>query len=342
MIRKAATTGLSLVTRPTNLIWGLAAGSLLWSYWPTLGEMAHAWSHNPHYSHGFLVPVFALALLGLRWKQFRDVPFRPSWWGVPVLLAGVALRLAGTYYYYTWFEVLSLLPCLLGLVLLGGGRPALAWSWPALAFLAFMMPLPYRLETALAPPLRRAATLASTYVLQTLGFPALAEGNTILINDVKIGVVEACSGLSMLVVFFALATGVAFVIRRPAWERVLVVLSAVPVALLANVARITVTAGLHDLVGGAEADQFFHDGAGWFMMPLAVAALWAELRLVAWLFAAPPAGNSRPLAPVRTKAPAAPRARRRAASSPLARSASEGCPRWRFGLTGSRGPTNHD
>jgi exosortase len=296
MIDKVIATGRSAILRPGVLLAGLATGSLVWCYWPTLEGLVHAWAHNPHYSHGFLVPVFALALLVLRAKQLRTAPFRPSLWGVPFLLAGVAVRLAGTYFYYPWFDTVSLLPCLLGLLLLCGGGPALRWSWPALVFLVFMMPLPYRLEVALAQPLRRAATLASTYLLQTLSFPALAEGNTILINDVKIGVVEACSGLSMLVVFFALSTGLVFVIRRPLWERVLLVLSAVPIALLANIARITVTAALHDLVGSEEANRFFHDGAGWFMMPLAVALLWGEFLLLGWLFTGPPATRPGPLA----------------------------------------------
>ena len=61
-------------------------------------------------------------------------------------------------------------------------------------------------------------TTASTFALQTLGLPAVAEGNVILLNDVRLGVVEACSGLRMLVIFFALSTAVALLMRRPLWE----------------------------------------------------------------------------------------------------------------------------
>jgi exosortase len=288
----------SPVLRPTALLAGLAACCLLWAYWPTLAELGETWSRDPHYSHGFLVPVFAVALLGLRARQLQGNRLRPSLWGIPLLAAGVAVRLTGAYYYYPWLDPASLLASLAGLVLLAGGWPALRWSWPALAFLVFMLPLPYQLKIALAMPLRRAATLASTYVLQTLGLPALAEGNTILIHDVQIGVVEACSGLSMLVVFFALATGLAFVIRRPLWEKGLLVASAVPVALAANIIRITVTALLYDWVGGEEARAFFHDWAGWLMMPLAIALLWGELRLLAWLLSGQPSRRwRRSLAP---------------------------------------------
>jgi len=83
----------------------------------------------------------------------------------------------------------------------------------------------------------------------------------------------------MLVTFFALATGMAMVLERPLHEKILLVVSAAPVALLANVARITVTGLLSETVSLEAADTFFHDLAGWFMMPLALGLLWLELLL---------------------------------------------------------------
>jgi exosortase len=169
-----------------------------------------------------------------------------------------------------------------GVVLLGGG-PAWRWSWPALGFLLFMLPLPFQLEAALSHPLQRLATAASTYGLQTLGLPALAQGNIIIIDDLKIGVLEACNGLSMLLTFFALSTAMALVIRRPLATKIVLVWSAVPIALVLNVARITVTGVLHRTVGSAIANAVFHDLAGWLMMPLALGFLWLELLLLARL-----------------------------------------------------------
>ena len=84
----------------------------------------------------------------------------------------------------------------------------LEWAWPSIVFLAFMIPLPWRVENALGPPLQSIATTVSTYLLQTLGFMAFAEGNVIQLNEARIGVVEACSGLSMLITFVALSTAV--------------------------------------------------------------------------------------------------------------------------------------
>src|SRR5262249_49603593 len=159
----------------------------------------------------------------------------PSWWGLPLLAIGIGIRLFGTHYYYVWLDPISLVPCLAGACLMMGGWPVWRWAWPSIGFLVFMIPLPFRIATAMSCPLQSLATVTSTFALQTLGFPALAEGTTILLDDKQIGIVEACSGLRMLVVFFALSTGVALVIRRRLWEKVLILLSAIPIAIIANV-----------------------------------------------------------------------------------------------------------
>jgi exosortase len=175
---------------------------------------------------------------------------------------------------------MALLPYLCGLTLLVGGLTWLGWAWPSIAFLAFMVPLPWRIETALGPPLQFLATTASTYVLQTVGLMAFAEGNVIQLNDHKIGVVEACNGLSMLMTFVALSTAAALVVKRPLLDRLMLVASSVPVALLANIARITLTGVLHETVGGRVSSTFYHDLAGWVMMPLALAMYWLEIAVV--------------------------------------------------------------
>ena len=265
-----------------------------WAYWPILCDLVERWRIDPRYSHGFLVPAFAAVLLWQRRRQLEEAR-SPSWWGVPSLVTAAALYLAGAYFYFEWFSYVSLLPALAGLALLSGGRPVLQWAWPGLAFLVFMLPLPFRLEVALAGPLQRLATVASTYALQILGMPALAEGNVILLEDVRIGVVEACSGLSMLLVFFALSTAVALLSPRPLWERGIVVASAAPIAVMANVLRITATGVLHLSVGRRWADLVFHDLSGWLMMPVALGLLYAELWVLSRLFVEPVASRPVPV-----------------------------------------------
>ncbi len=285
----------SSLPRALLLTLPVMAAALLWAYWPTLAGMAHRWTTDPQYSHGYLVPLFAVVILVLRRDRLAAVSFAYHWSGVALVGGAVLLRLAGTYLYFDWLDVVSLLPCLAGLAVLLGGGPALRWSWPAIAFLAFMIPLPFRLEVAAAVPLQTLATGASTYALQTLGVTAFAEGNIIQLEGGAIGVVRACNGLSMLLIFFAMATAVAILFRRVWWERLVVVASAVPIALFVNVIRISATGVLYETAGPHLAELIFHDLAGWLMMPLALALLAVELWVLTRLLVVPRAAASEPV-----------------------------------------------
>jgi exosortase len=268
---------------------------LLWSDWPALAAMAGKWTSDPQYAHGYLVPVFAGVLLWLRRRDLHLARCRLSWWGVPLILLAINLRLASAVLFYEWLDGLSLLPCLAGVCLLLGGWRALRWAWPGIAFLAFMLPLPWYVEIALAAPLRSAATAASTYLLQTLGFTALAHGNVILLGKNEIGVAEACSGLSMLLVFFALAFALVLVLHRARWKKVALVTSAVPIAIFANILRITLTGVLFETAGQGTAKIFYHDLAGWLMMPLALGLFWLVLLFLDNLFFRPAPPGPLPL-----------------------------------------------
>jgi exosortase len=271
---------------------GLTA-CLAWAYWPTFAALVRRWSEDSQASHGFLVPVFALFLLWHRRDRMPSFAGPLCWWGVVWLEVAGLMRLAGAWFAFDWLDAISLIPALAGCLVLLGGTGTWRWSWPALVFLQFMVPWPYQLEISLAAPLQRLATLAGTYALQTLGYPAVDEGNIILIDDLRIGVLEACNGLGMLFAFFALSTAIALVIDRRLTDRVVIFLSAIPVGVLVNLIRITATAvavvHLHD----EKAFHRFHDLAGWLMMPVALALLWAELKLLDWLFV--PVGETGPV-----------------------------------------------
>ena len=132
---------------------------------------------------------------------------------------------------------------------------------------------------------------------RTLGCPALAEGNIIFIEDIPLGVEQACSGLGMLMTFFALATAMAMIVKASLTDRLILVASAIPIAILANVIRITATGYAYHLAGrdSALAQMIYHDLAGWLMMPLALAMLWFELRLLANLFVDEPENAPMPM-----------------------------------------------
>jgi exosortase len=250
---------------------------VVWSLWPVLRGMIDRWSNDPRYAHGYLVPMFTAALLWMRRGRLTAATRKPSAWGLLWLAGAALLQLVGAHFHSDPLEGIALLPYLAGVTLLAGGCGYLAWAWPAIAFLAFMIPLPWRIETALGSPLQSIASAASTYGLQTLGLMAFSEGNVIHLNEARIGVVEACSGLSMLITFVALSTAAALVVRRPLADRVALVASAIPVALFANIARIVMTGVLHDRVGSQFALTFYHDIAGWVMIPLALLLYWLEI-----------------------------------------------------------------
>ncbi|QDT34628.1 exosortase/archaeosortase family protein [Thalassoglobus polymorphus] len=257
------------------LILGIAG---IWAFWSTIEVIATKWNTNPEYSHGYLVPLFSIALLWMRRDKLDIDKVRPNSWGLVILAGAILLRLISARYYMEWFDFVAIIPFVLGVFVLAGGWQTVRWAWPAILFLAFMLPLPYSLEVALRDPLRRIGTIASTYVMQTVGLPAIAEGNVIVVNDARIGVTEACSGMSMLMVFFAFSTAAAlFIHDRPIWERLLVVASAIPIAIIANVTRITTTGLLYALGQAKLADMLFHDFAGWMMIPMALGILWLEL-----------------------------------------------------------------
>jgi exosortase len=290
---------------PALLTFVLAVGCVLWAFGNTLTEMYHAW-RSPQASHGYLVPFFALYLLWHRRDQLATGQVRPNWLGLPLVAAGIALHLIGAYYYYVWIDHVSLLPTLAGVWLTCGGKVGWRWGWPSILFLVFMIPLPYRYAIALSGPLQRLATVVATFVMQCCGMPALAEGNVIKLNEHDLDVAEACSGLRMLIVFFALSTAVVLLYKRHWLDRLILVLSAVPIALASNVARIIVTGILWDVVNNPAVNAWVHDAADWLMMPLALGLLWAELRLLNHLFIplppAPPRGP-RPATPRRVPQP---------------------------------------
>jgi exosortase len=251
-----------------------------WAYWATLAEVVERWSTDPQYSHGFLVPLFSCYLLWMRRDHLSASDIGARWWGFGIVALAALLRLLSHFLYQPWLDTGSFLICLVGVAASAGGRRALIWSAPAILFLVFMLPLPYRAQTMLGGSLQRVATAASTYSLQTLGVPAVAEGNVILLTNTRLGVVEACNGLSMLFTFFALATAVAILAPRGWLEKAIIFLSAIPIAVLANVIRITVTGLLYEASHDDLARIVFHDLAGWLMMPLALGMLFLELFLL--------------------------------------------------------------
>ena len=248
-----------------------------WAYLDTVAKAADRWATDPQYSHGYLVPLFAAYLLYRRRGLLAGATPAPSLWALPALALAVALRFGEAIYYFNGLDPLSIVPASLAVLLASGGVAALRWGWPAAGFLVFMVPLPFRLQTMLSGQLQSLATEASSAILVTLGYPAVTQGNIILLGDIEVGVVDACSGLGMVVTFAALSAGFALVIRSATWVKLALLVGALPVALLANVVRICGTAMLAYADRREVAQHLYHDLAGWLMIPLGCAFILAEL-----------------------------------------------------------------
>ncbi len=274
---------------------GLCLLGVVWSYWPAAVNLVGRWSDDPQASHGFLVPVVVALVLWYRWDLRPKSAPTSSSWGIAVLLFAGSLRFLGAYLNLDWLDEFSLLLTLVGCVLLIAGFAWLRWTAWGLVLLLFMIPLPFIVERGVASTLQRGATLASTYLLQTCGFPAVAEGNTITVGKARLGVLEACNGLGMLQSFLLLSAAMAMISRRPILERMFLFACGLPVALLANLVRITSTA-LLTLSTEAALHQQIHDVAGWLMIPLALLFLWLITKVLDHLWLVDPAVATRPSA----------------------------------------------
>ena len=256
----------------TLLFIGALGVAFLWSYWPTIGSMVKAWTSEPDYSHGFLVLPIAIWFLWVRRGSFPQDGFHGAIVsGLAAVGLSAGMRWLGGLAYLESMDAWSMLVWLAGIVLLLGGWKVLAWSSPSLAFLWFMIPMPFVLETALRQPLQRIATVMSCGGLRILGWPAFAEANVIRMGETRLGVEEACSGLRIFVGIAALAFAYVVVVRRPWWIKALLLVSVLPITLIANSARIIVTCILYEQVSGEAAHRFSHDTAGLVMIPFAAA-----------------------------------------------------------------------
>ncbi len=276
---------LSAARKATVVAVAVVAASVVACYFGVLSHLAYRWSHEEDYSHGFLVPIFSAWLLWNRREMLTQAgSTNGRWFGLALMAASTALRWTALNFGFALLEPVALIVCLAGVMGTIGGWKMLHWSWPALLFLFFMIPLPGFLASRMSGPLQHIATVSSTYILQTLGVHAVASGNVIWLSQGQIGVVEACSGLRMLVMFAAVTVAAAFLLGGSRWERAVIIISSPAIAIASNVFRITATGLSQELISPEFAHKIFHDFAGWIMMPLAIGLLALERYLLARLF----------------------------------------------------------
>ncbi len=229
------------------------------------------WNRVPDYSHGFLVLPLAACFLWITRDTFPGVEPQISWAGLLLIIVAGAIRFAGAWYYLEALQGWSIPVWITGYIWTFFGRQAIRWALPAVAFLFFMVPIPYSIENMLSRPLQLISTQMSLFVLQCLGQPAVAEGTTILLGENTLEVEQACSGMRIFFGIAALAYAFMILYKRPMWTRLMLLVAVLPIALLANSMRIVVTGLLYQMGLSETAKHISHDMAGWFMIPLAAA-----------------------------------------------------------------------
>lgn len=277
-----------LLTMPKMALAALvtvAGAGFIWAYWSTFAALVQVWDSQPDYSHGYFVLPIAAYFLWARRNTFPGVDHRHAIWpGIALLVLAAGFRCVAATFYLDPVDGWSLLVWFAGLAWLLGGWAWLRWSLPSIVFLFFMIPLPFRIERMLSNPLQRIAAMGSSWVLQCFGLPATAQGNTILMGQYTLEVEQACSGLTIFIGIAALAYAYVVLVQRSWWEKMMLILSVLPIALIANSARIVLTGLLMQYASDEAAKKFSHDMAGWLMLPFAALLFALVLWYLGWLF----------------------------------------------------------
>jgi exosortase len=188
---------------------------------------------------------------------------------------------------YSSAERLSIALSIAALVLLLFGWQFLRKVSTILLFLCLMLPWPNRIQAVVALPLQRWATSSAVFCLEMIGYEVIREGNVIHIGQASVAVAEACNGLRMITAFFVISGLVVLLVKRAWWEKLIILASSLPIALLCNTTRLAVTAIAFTVLSGEYWEKIFHDFGGYAMMPLALAAIVTELWLLTRLTVLP-------------------------------------------------------
>jgi exosortase len=250
---------------------------------PVLYYMALHWQQVADYSHGVLIAPLAIYFAWERRRLLARAPIEASWWGVvPLALGALALALGRL-----GVELMSMrtgfVLTLHGIVLLVLGRQIYRVLLFPLLFLFLMVPLPQSLSNLITFPLQLIATDLAVQSLYLLDIPALREGNIIHLANQPLMVAEACSGLRSVMALGTLGIVFAYFFRKTTAERVLIIASTLPIAILVNAFRVGLTGYATHHFGPEVAEGWIHTTEGFFTFLLAFGLLMLEAVLVSQL-----------------------------------------------------------
>ncbi len=241
---------------------------------PTLRWLANEWWSNDYYSHGVLVPIISVFFA---WRLLPKVERKPSNLGLFLLVAALVIYLAALFQRAYFIAALGMIALFAGLIwYLWGGEALKRMAFP-LVFLIFMVPLPFVEASSL--PLSLLTGQISTKTVQLLGMDVTVQGASVTLPNANLVVGAQCSGLRSIVALFTLVAVFAYVVEGPWYSKLLIVLSAIPIAILGNVFRVSTLLWVADRWGVDAGFTYYHDYSGIFFFLFAFLCL----ILLAWM-----------------------------------------------------------
>ena len=256
-------------------------GAIVWMYGGTVSSLVRQWASDDNYSHGFFVVPLALYFAWERRGALKAAPRQPSILGLILIVLSLGVLLVGLLGAELFLTRISLIGVIGGVVLYVWGREHFRKLAFPIAFLLLMIPLPTIVFNQIAFPLQVLASRAGETVISLAGIPVLREGNVLQLPSQTLEVAEACSGIRSLVSLIMLAIVLGHFTERSIGRRIVLALAAVPIAILANAARVAGTGLASELVSPAAAEGFLHTFSGWLLFVVAFIGLVAVQRALA-------------------------------------------------------------
>ncbi len=242
-------------------------------YFPFLQTLVADWAVNDDYSHGYFIPFLTLYFIYHIRDELKELKVKPNIFGLLIIAAGLGQLLIAKIGSEFFLQRTSLVIVLYGLVLFFLGWDYFKKLVLPLSYLFFMIPLPAIVWNKIAFPMQLFASGLTENVVYAFGIPIFREGNVLHLVETTLEVVAACSGLRSLMTMFALSGALAFISELPRWKKWLLFFAAAPIAVIANITRLTGTAILASRYGSDVAQGFLHDFSGLVVFGLGLGLL---------------------------------------------------------------------
>lgn len=242
---------------------------LIACYFPILVQLVRKWYNDEDMGHGFFVPVIAAYIAWQSKDKLLKSGLRTNNWGLAILVfAGLQLYVS-TLAAELFTQRVAFIESIVGVILFLGGMPALRiLSFPVI-LLFFMVPIPSVIYTQITFPLQIFASQVAEFCLNSMGYAVLRDGNVLELASQKLSVVEACSGIRSLLSLTFLSLVYAYFFDLRVWMRYFLFAATIPIAIVANSLRVTLT-GILSEIRPELAHGFFHSASGWVIFMIAL------------------------------------------------------------------------